>query len=79
MTKFIFTGSLLNQVIGRVILGDETDTHTAIAAAFWQFSKSGIEERIGHLQYLHDAILKRVPELKDATIREYGATVQRAA
>jgi len=72
----------VNQVIGRVILGDEIDTRMAIAAAkaaSAQFSKSSIEERIGHLQRLHDAILKRVPELKDATIREYGATVQRAA
>ncbi len=72
----------LNQVIGHVTLGDEIDTRMAIAAAkaaFGQFSKSGIEERIGHLQRLHDAILKRVPELKDATIQEYGATVQRAA
>ena len=72
----------VNQVIGHVTLGDEIDTRMAIAAAkaaFGQFSKSGIEERIGHLQRLHDAILKRVPELKDATIQEYGATVQRAA
>jgi aldehyde dehydrogenase (NAD+) len=72
----------VNQVIGHVTLGDETDTRMAIAAAkaaFGQFSKSSIEERIGHLQRLHDAILERVPELKDATIQEYGATVQRAA
>src|SRR5258707_6840116 len=72
----------VNQVIGHVTLGDEVDTRMAIAAAkaaFGQFSKSSSEERIGHLQRLHDAILKRVPELKEATIREYGATVQRAA
>src|SRR5450432_4431045 len=72
----------VNQVIGHVTLGDEIDTRMAIAAAktaFGQFSKSSIEERIGHLQCLHDAILKRVAELKDATIQEYGATVQRAA
>lgn len=72
----------VNQVIGHVTLGDEIDTRKAIAAAkaaFGQFSKSGIEERVGHLQRLHNAILKRVPELKDATIQEYGATVQRAA
>src|SRR5260221_5672946 len=69
----------VNQVIGHVTLGDEVDTRMAIAAAkaaFGQFSKSSIEERVGHLQRLHDAILKRVPELKDAAIREYGATVQ---
>lgn len=72
----------VNQVIGHVTLGDVIDTRMAIAAAkvaFGEFSKSSIEERIGHLQRLHDAILRRVPELKDATIQEYGATVQRAA
>ncbi|HET6252943.1 MAG TPA: aldehyde dehydrogenase family protein [Puia sp.] len=72
----------VNQVIGHVILGDETDIRMAIAAAktaFVQFSNSSIDERIAYLQHLHDAILKRVPELKEATIQEYGATVQRAA
>jgi aldehyde dehydrogenase (NAD+) len=72
----------VNQVIGQVTLRDEIDARMAIAAAkvaFGQFSKSSVEERIGYLQCLHDAILKRVPELKDATIQEYGATVQRAA
>jgi aldehyde dehydrogenase (NAD+) len=72
----------VNQVIGHVTLGDEVDTRMAIAAAkaaFVKFSKTTIEERIGYLQRLHDAVIKRVPELKDATIEEYGATVQRAA
>src|SRR5260221_14248364 len=52
----------VNQVIGHVTLGDEVDTRMAIAAAkaaFGQFSKSSMEERIGHLQRLHDAILKK--------------------
>jgi aldehyde dehydrogenase (NAD+) len=72
----------LNQVIGHVTLGDEVDTRMAVAAAkaaFVKFSKTTIEERIGYLQRLHDAVIKRVPELKDATIEEYGATVERAA
>jgi aldehyde dehydrogenase (NAD+) len=72
----------VNQIIGHVTLGDEIDTRMAIAAAkaaFVKFSKTTIEERIGYLQRLHDAVIKRVPELKDATIAEYGATVQRAA
>jgi len=71
----------VNQVIGHVTLGDEVDTRMAIAAAkaaFVNFSKTTIEERIGYLQRLHDAVVKRVPELRDATIEEYGATVQRA-
>lgn len=72
----------VNQVIGHVTLGDEVDTRMAIAAAkaaFVKFSKTTVEERIGYLQRLHDAVIKKVPELKDATIEEYGATVQRAA
>jgi len=72
----------INQVIGHVTLGDGVDTRMAIEAAkaaFVNFSKTTIEERIGYLQRLHDAVIKRVPELKDATIEEYGATVQRAA
>ena len=72
----------VNQVIGRVTLGDEVDTRMAIAAAkaaFAIFSKTTIEERIAYLQRLHDAVIKRVPELKDATIEECGATVQREA
>ena len=72
----------VNRVIGHVTLGDEVDIRQAVAAAkaaFALFSKSTVEERIGHLQRLHDAILKRVPELQEATIHEYGATVQRAA
>jgi aldehyde dehydrogenase (NAD+) len=72
----------VNRVIGHVTFGDEVDTRMAIAAAkaaFVKFSKTTIEERIGYLQRLHDAVIKRVPELKDATIEEYGATVQRAA
>lgn len=72
----------VNRVIGQVTLGDEVDIRKAITAAraaFKSYSKSTVEERMGYLKRLHDAILKRVPELQKATIREYGATVQRAA
>src|SRR5258705_13193480 len=70
-----------NEVIGKVVLGNEVDTRFAIKsakAAFNKFSKSNKEERINYLQKLHDAIIKRVEDLKEATIREYGAPTQRA-
>ena len=70
-----------NEVIGKVVLGNEVDTRIAIKsakAAFNKFSKSSKEERINYLQKLHDAIIKRVEDLKEATIREYGAPTQRA-
>jgi aldehyde dehydrogenase (NAD+) len=69
------------QLIGRVTLGDETDTRRAIAAAkaaFKDFSTSSIATRMDCLQRLHDAVLRRINDLKEATIDEYGATVERA-
>ena len=70
-----------NEVIGKVVLGNEVDTRIAIKsakAAFNKFSKSSKEERINYLQKLHDAVIKRVEDLQEATIREYGAPTQRA-
>jgi aldehyde dehydrogenase (NAD+) len=69
------------ELIGTVTLGDEQDALSAIASAkkaFKTFSKSSKEERSEYLQRLYEAVTKRVDDLKDATIAEYGATVQRA-
>lgn len=69
------------KVFGRVVLADEADTLAAIASAkkaFPAFSKSTIAERQDYLQRLHDAVMERIEDLKDVTIEEYGATVQRA-
>jgi aldehyde dehydrogenase (NAD+) len=70
-----------NQLIGKVLLGNEADVRIAIKsakAAFKEFSQSSKEERINYLQKLHDAILERVEDLKEATVEEYGAPTQRA-
>ena len=70
-----------NEVIGKVVLGNEVDARIAIKSAkdaFKKFSKSSKEERINYLQKLHDSIIKRVEDLKEATIEEYGAPTQRA-
>jgi aldehyde dehydrogenase (NAD+) len=69
------------QVIGRLTLGDQEDTRHAIAAAkeaFATFSQTGKEERITLLKRLHDTVLARADDLREATIEEYGAPLSRA-
>src|SRR6266446_4244964 len=70
-----------NTVIGKVTMADEIDTRQAIAAAkeaFDTFSQSGKEYRMDCLQRLHDAVAKRMDQLVDATVLEYGAPQDRA-
>jgi acyl-CoA reductase-like NAD-dependent aldehyde dehydrogenase len=62
-------------------MADEIDTRQAIAAAkeaFNTFSQSGKEYRMDCLQRLHDAVAKRMDQLVDATVLEYGAPQDRA-
>jgi aldehyde dehydrogenase (NAD+) len=69
-------------VIGRVRLGDEIDARTAIAAAkraFRDFSRSSKEQRIALLTELEMAMQRRVADLAEAIIEEYGAPASRAA
>ncbi|MBO9699921.1 MAG: aldehyde dehydrogenase family protein [Sporocytophaga sp.] len=69
------------QQIGEAILGNEQDLLDAIHAAkkaFTTFSLSSVEDRKLYLQQLHDAVIERLDDLKEVTISEYGATVQRA-
>ncbi|WP_158795553.1 aldehyde dehydrogenase family protein [Pedobacter sp. L105] len=68
-----------NELIGQVTLGDEEDTRKAIAsakAAFPAFSITTVEERIGYLQRLYDAVVKRSDELTAVMTLEYGAPQQ---
>lgn len=68
-----------HEKIGEVVLGDETDTQKAIAAAkqaFKTFSKTTIEERIEILKNLKKAVEKREEELIETMITEYGGTRQ---
>jgi aldehyde dehydrogenase (NAD+) len=70
-----------NKVIGKVTMADEIDTRHAIAAAkeaFNTFSQSSKEYRMDCLQRLHKAVSKRMDELVDATVQEYGAPQDRA-
>jgi aldehyde dehydrogenase (NAD+) len=70
-----------NQVIGKVTMADLIDTRKAIAAAkqaFRSFSQTSREERMVYLQRLHDSVSKRMDDLVQATVLEYGAPRQRA-
>src|ERR1700758_4141359 len=70
-----------NAVIGKVAMADEIDTRQAIAAAkeaFHTFSQSSKEYRMEVLQRLHDPVAKRMDQLVDATVLEYGAPQDRA-
>ncbi len=70
-----------NQVLGKVTLADGLDTRKAIGAAkeaFDTFSQSSKEYRMELLQRLHDAVAKRMHQLVEATVVEYGAPQDRA-
>src|SRR5260221_7381081 len=70
-----------NMVIGKVTMADEIDTRKAIGAAkeaFNSCSQSSKEYRMELLQRLHDAVAKRMDQLVEATIVEYGAPQDRA-
>jgi aldehyde dehydrogenase (NAD+) len=70
-----------NEVIGKVTLADEVDARQAIAAAkkaLASFSQTAKEVRMDYLQRLHDSVSKRVGDLVQATVLEYGAPQDRA-
>lgn len=68
-------------LIGKVVLGNEQDIATAIAsasAALPTFAQTSRAQRMDYLQRLHDALMERIDDLQEATMVEYGATVQRS-
>jgi aldehyde dehydrogenase (NAD+) len=70
-----------NTVIGKVTMADEVDTQQAIAAAkqaFDTFSQSSRQYRMDCLQRLHESVAKRMDQLVEATVMEYGAPQERA-
>ncbi len=73
----------VNRVIGHVTLGDEVDIRRSLPrqqAAFaplFEVNCRRAYRTFGNASTM--LFSKRVPELQEATIREYGATVQRAA
>lgn len=76
---FDLISPVTNVKTGEVVLGDETDTRLAIAAAkeaFKTFRKTTVEERMMYLRQLHDAVSKREEELVTTMVEEYGGTLQ---
>jgi aldehyde dehydrogenase (NAD+) len=68
-------------VVAELTYANEEDTRDAIKAAddaFQRYSQTTLKERAGYLQRIYDEILKRMDDLVEATIVEYGATKQRA-
>lgn len=75
------TSPLDGKVIARLTYADETDTQQAIQAAeaaLKTYSATTVAERSAYLQRIHDEIEKRIDDLIEATIVEYGATRERA-
>jgi len=68
-----------NKQIGQVVLGNEQDARTAIAAAkeaFKTFSQTTKAERIEYLKRMREAVSRRKDELVDVMVEEYGGTLQ---
>lgn len=69
------------KVIAQLSYADEFDTQLAIKAAsnaLSSYSETTIAERAAYLKRIHDEIVKRIDDLIEATIIEYGATRERA-
>ncbi|UBM58652.1 aldehyde dehydrogenase family protein [Marinilongibacter aquaticus] len=68
-------------VMAQMRYADEVDTHKAIKAAskaLLSFRYTSKEERKAYLKAIHDEILKRLDDLIEATILEYGASQERS-
>ncbi|MDF2566097.1 MAG: aldehyde dehydrogenase family protein [Massilibacillus sp.] len=69
------------QAIAELVYADQLDATRAIAAAskaFVTYRESTISERIRYLRSIHDEIIKRIDDLIEVTIIEYGAPRERA-
>ncbi|WP_294675632.1 aldehyde dehydrogenase family protein [uncultured Fluviicola sp.] len=76
---FDLISPVTNQKTGEVVLGDETDTKLAIAAAkeaFKSFRKTTVAERVTYLEHLHEAVSKKEEELVKIMVSEYGGTLK---
>lgn len=76
---FKLISPVTNELIGEVVLGDETDAINAISAAkeaFKTFSKTTVAERILYLEKIYTAVFRRKQELIDIMVKEYGGPVQ---
>lgn len=69
------------KLIAQLKYADEVDTQNAIqsaSAALIHYANTSIAERAEYLKRIHDEINKRIDDLIEATIDEYGATQERA-
>src|ERR1700751_3949275 len=67
------------EVIAKVTLADEEDTRHAIAAAkraFATFGRTTKEQRAKILRRLHEVVSRRVDDLTDVMLEEYGGTAE---
>lgn len=72
---------LNGEVMAQLTYADEIDARRAIAAAanaLADFRHSSIEQRKIYLKSIHDEIIKRVDDLTEACMEEYGASRERA-
>ncbi|WP_276483101.1 aldehyde dehydrogenase family protein [Paraflavitalea pollutisoli] len=79
--KAAIISPLDRQPIASIVYADQTDTEKAIQAAskaLVTYSKTTATQRSQYLIAIHDEILKRIDDLIDVTIREYGAPRERA-
>jgi aldehyde dehydrogenase (NAD+) len=69
------------EVTGQVRLGDVEDVQSAVAAAkraLPRMARSSKAERLQMLAALHAAMRRRVEELREAVLEEYGAPISRS-
>lgn len=72
---------LNGKAIAQLTYANQEDSRLAIQAASTAlpiFSQTTIEERSVYLEHIHNEITKRIDDLIEATILEYGATKERA-
>jgi aldehyde dehydrogenase (NAD+) len=75
---FDLISPVTQELLGKVTLGDITDTQNAIAAAkkaLKSFSKTTKAERLSYLEKMYQAVLKRKQDLISVMVEEYGGPV----
>lgn len=81
MEHFELVSPVTEAIIGTAVLGDQVDVDRAVAAAqraLPALGDAGKEERIAWLMRLHEAVLSRTDDIRDATIEEYGGPINRS-
>src|SRR5215471_4450172 len=69
------------EVVGTIVLGDQADVDTAVAAArkaFTHFSQTTVDERAALLERIIEVYTKRIPDLAAVLSKEMGAPLSLA-